>query len=153
MVRDIPDKFYPYIKSLRSYTVIPKENMPENIKKDFFEYLKEYEITEPYYDQFNFCKPYDLKKIKKNIYKYNALPNDIKNKTYIEFERLYIKDNYIPDTKEEVDKINFYIHFFDVDIKYYKFKKYYLLFHKKDKLNILQKFLIKIGKRKVIIFY
>ena len=40
MVRDIPDKFYPYIKSLRSYTIIPKENMPENIKKDFFEYLK-----------------------------------------------------------------------------------------------------------------
>ena len=153
MVRDIPDKFYPYIKSLRSYTIIPKENMPENIKKDFFKYLEEYEVTEPYIYIHNFLSIRNLKKIKKNIYKYIAIPNKIKNNTYIEFERLYVKDNYIPISKEEMNTFNFYINNFDIDIKYYKFKKYYLLFHRKDKLNILQKFLIKIGKRKVIIFY
>lgn len=141
----ISDELIPYIKYMRYDTIIPKENMPRKYQKKFKKEQQRYAIWNPYCNQHH-CF---IEQEKSGVIKYDCIPENLLKHIIIRNNTIEKKESF-PNKMEQ--EFEFWRKYFEVDIAFFKYEKYYLVFSKKDKLSIWQKFNLKIGRRKCVVF-
>lgn len=146
----IPSDLLPYIEAIHYRELIPKKNIPASIKKKIEKANVEFSICNPYessqYADYNF---YDFRD-RITGRQFDLFPAHILKKVEFHENGIELKDG---NTDISGERFNSYERDYEMIIRYYKDKGYYLLFNTKNKLTLLQHLLMLLCLKRCYYFY
>ena len=146
----IPSDLLPYIEAIHYRELIPKKDVPESIKKKIEKANIEFSICNPYesspYADYNF---YDFRN-RITGRQFDLFPTNILKQVEFYESGIKLKNG---DTDISGERFNSYERDYEMIIRYYKDKGYYLLFNTKNKLTLLQHLLMLLGLKRCYYFY
>lgn len=146
----IPSDLLPYISAIHYRELIPKKGISKPIRKKIEKANVEFAICNPYesspYADYNF---YDFRNRIAGR-QFDLFPPRILKQLEFYENGIKLKDDNADISEKEFET---YKRDYKMIIKYYKDKKYYLLFNPKDKLTLLQHLLMLLGLKRCYYFY
>lgn len=144
----IPYELYPYVLALHPDEAIPTADLPDNLKEKFNKFNKEYSIVNPYAMAVGDNDLYDKKDRIKGR-QFRLFPDKILKSVTFSEDTIKLKKN----AKLSNEEFNRYKYDYEAIIKFYKYKKYCLLFSPKEKLSLWQYIRMRLGLTRCYYFY
>ena len=144
----IPSDIYPYIKMYSCDALIPKDDLPDNLKDKFDEF--NYNQYKTWLHNDNQDVDPDKFTLKEKLHgrQFTFLDADAHEYFIYTIDCLKLKNL---DRWDEVHLGSKSV--YDMFIKYYKLKNYYLLFDPKEKLSLRQHLFMLLGLKRCYYFY
>lgn len=146
----IPTELNNYVEALHCGKVIFKNSLPKKLHKKAKKTQEQYSILGPYAASHPvYTGRATTLKERMNGIEYNVIPDLLQKHIKYENENMVKKDNFPENLNEQFEK---YKRIFNIDLKFYKYKNFYLDFNGTRKLNLWEKLNIIFGRKKFIKF-
>ena len=136
----VPDELYPYVLALHFDEAIPTADLPDNLKKKLDKFNKKYAIRNPYIMAVGDRDLYDEEDYMKGR-RFRIFPDEVLKSVTFSEDTIQLKEN-IELHKEEFNR---YKYDYEAIIKFYKCRKYCLLFLPNDKPTLRQYIRMSLG--------
>ena len=144
----VPYELYPYVLALHRDEAIPTADLPDNLKKKFDEFNKEYAIRNPYIMAVGDRDLYDKEDYIKGR-PFRLFPDEVLKSVTFSEDTIQLKEN----AKLSQEEFRRYKDDYEAIIKFYKYRKYCLLFSPKDKPSLWQYIRMRLGLIRCYYFY
>lgn len=144
----VPDELYPYVLALHFDEAIPTKDLPDNLKEKFKKFNKEYSIRNPYIIAAKDQDFYD-KEDRIRGRQFRLFPDEVLKSVTFSEDTIRLKEN----AKLSQEEFKRYKADYEAIVKFYKYRRYCLLFSPNKKPNLWQYIRMRLGMTRCYYFY